>query len=516
MKSFYITTPIYYVNDSPHLGHAYTTIACDVMARFHRLNGEDVMFLTGTDEHGQKIDKAAKAAGTEPQAFTDNVSQRFQALVNVKGSENLLNISNDDFIRTTQERHKKAAQAFWEKLKANGHIYLDKYAGWYAVRDEAYYQEGELVGGKAPTGADVEWIEEESYFFDLSKWQDKLLKFYKDNPDFIIPKARYNEVVKFVERGLKDLSISRTNFSWGIKVPNDEKHVMYVWIDALANYLTAVGYPDVNSEKFKEFWKDDSVFHVVGKDIIRFHAIYWPAFLMAADLPLPKQIVAHGWWTVEGEKMSKSLGNVIAPADLLANYGLEQTRYFLLKAMPFGNDGDLSRTKLVETVNADLANNFGNLAQRTLSMIAKNSESRVPEPFEIEDFGWEEHFKKIQAAMNNFQYHDAIDEIVALGNKGNEYVDRKAPWELKKQGKLDEMGGVLYNLAEVARKIAILLQPYCPVAANKLLDQLAVPADKRKFANLKDKLKTGEFLPKPEGVFPRIEVLPEADKVKVI
>ena len=516
-KNFYITTPIYYVNDSPHLGHAYTTIAADVMARFKRLSGDDVFFLTGTDEHGQKIDKAAKEAGIDPQKFTDLVSQRFQALVKTKDSENLLNVTNDDFIRTTEERHKKACVELWNKMKEAGHVYLDKYAGWYSVRDEAYYQEGELIGGKAPTGADVEWIEEESFFFDLSKWQDKLLQFYKDNPDFIIPKTRYNEVVSFVKNGLKDLSISRTNFSWGIKVPGDEKHVMYVWVDALTNYLTAVGYPDANKDSFKKFWQNDSVYHVVGKDIIRFHAVYWPAFLMAANLPLPKQIIAHGWWTAEGEKMSKSLGNVIAPRDLVNEYGLDQTRYFLMKAMPFGNDGDLARSQLVETVNADLANNFGNLAQRTLSMIAKNFEGRIPKPAVIEDFGWAEHFEKIQAEMKNFQFQNALNEIVLLGNKANEYVDKQAPWTLKKEGKIDEMGGVLYNLAEVVRKIFIMLQPFCPAAAEKLLDQLEVEKDKRGFEWLaKGQLKADVGLPAPAGVFPRIEIKPANANLKVM
>ena len=516
-NNFYITTPIYYVNDSPHLGHAYTTIACDVMARFKRLSGVDVFFLTGTDEHGQKIDKAAKAADVDPQKFTDLVSLRFQALVNTKDSENLLNITNNDFIRTTEERHKKACIEIWNKMKANGHIYLDKYAGWYAVRDEAYYQEGELIGGKAPTGADVEWIEEESFFFDLSKWQDKLLEFYKNNPDFIIPKTRYNEVVSFVKGGLKDLSISRTNFDWGIKVPDNEKHVMYVWVDALTNYLTAVGYPDVNKDSFKKFWSSEAIHHVVGKDIIRFHAVYWPAFLMAANLPLPKQIIAHGWWTSEGEKMSKSLGNIIVPRDLVNDYGLDQVRYFLMKAMPFGNDGDLARTQLVETVNADLANNFGNLAQRTLSMIAKNFEGRMPKPMITEDFGWKEHFENIQEEMKNFQYQNAIAEICLLGNKANEYVDKQAPWTLKKEGKIDEMGGVLYNLAEVVRKIGILLQPFCPSASDKLLDQLLVDKDKRGFEWLeKGTLKADIGLPAPSGVFPRIETKPKAENVKVM
>ncbi len=363
-KNFYITTPIYYVNDSPHIGHAYTTIACDVMARFKRLDGYNVKFLTGTDEHGQKVDKAAALAGIDPQAFTDEVSLRFRNLVN--SGENLLNISNDDFIRTTQSRHKLAAQALWQLMLDRGHIYLDNYEGWYSVRDEAYYQEAELEekNGKklAPSGAEVEWVKEESYFFNLSQWQKPLCDFYEANPNFVVPESRYNEVKNFVRGGkelnlgaLKDLSISRTTFNWGIPVPGNPKHVMYVWIDALTNYLTAIGFPDVNSDEFKKFWTpgENSPIHVVGKDIIRFHAVYWPAFLMAANLPLPAKIVAHGWWTIEGEKMSKSVGNVVAPKDLITEFGLDQTRYFLMREVPFGNDGNFSKAAMAERLNSD-------------------------------------------------------------------------------------------------------------------------------------------------------------------
>ncbi|TAL02630.1 MAG: methionine--tRNA ligase, partial [Rhodospirillaceae bacterium] len=326
-KSFYITTPIYYVNDRPHIGHAYTTIACDVMARFKRLDGHAVKFLTGTDEHGQKIARVAQDKGITPQALADQNSQVFRDLAAT------LNITNDDFIRTTEPRHKAACQELWRRIEKNGHIRLDKYAGWYAVRDEAYYDESELAkaadGSKiAPTGAPVEWVEEESYFFDLSKWQDKLLAFYDANPDFIAPKSRFNEVYSFVKGGLRDLSISRTTFSWGVPVPGNDKHVMYVWIDALTNYLSALGFPD--GADMATFWppKDPVAIHMIGKDIIRFHCVYWPAFLMAADLPLPKRVFAHGWWTVEGEKMSKSLGNAIDPNTLVTKYGLDQFRYF--------------------------------------------------------------------------------------------------------------------------------------------------------------------------------------------
>ena len=519
MKNFYITTPIYYVNDSPHLGHAYTTIACDVMARFMRLSSNKVKFLTGTDEHGQKIDKAAEKAGIKPQELVDNVSERFKALVNTecignKSCKNLLNISNDDFIRTTEERHKKAAQDLWKRLEERGHIYLDKYAGWYSVRDEAYYQESELIDGKAPTGADVEWIEEESYFFNLSKWQDKLLEFYDKNPDFIYPQSRFNEVYSFVKGGLKDLSISRTNFDWGVGVPNATKHVMYVWIDALTNYLTSCGFPNENADQYKDFWQNGEVVHVVGKDILRFHAVYWPAFLMAAELPLPKRIIAHGWWTIEGEKMSKSLGNVISPKELIDDYGLEQVRYFLLKAMPFGNDGDLSHERLIEVCNSDLANNIGNLAQRTLSMIQKNCDGKIPEYSELKDedktiFLDKTHdsIKAFNKAFENFEYNEAINSITRLASAANEYIDEQAPWVLKKENP-NRMGEVLYVLAETTRIIAILLQPFCPEASSKLLNQLSILESERNFNNLTAEfsLKSGKELPKPEGVFPRIEV----------
>lgn len=532
--NFYITTPIYYVNDSPHIGHAYTTIACDVMARFKRLDGDDVKFLTGTDEHGQKVDKAAKQAGIDPQAFTDDVSRRFRALVNCPeqqgGGENLLNATNDDFIRTTEQRHKKAAQGLWNRIKEKNpqSIYKANYGGWYSVRDEAYYQESELIekDGKkiAPSGADVEWVEEESYFFDLSKWQQKLLDFYEANPDFITPKSRYNEVVSFVRGGkefvegaLKDLSISRTTFNWGVPVPDDDKHVMYVWIDALTNYLTAVGFPDTECEPFKKYWgtkENPKAIHVVGKDILRFHAVYWPAFLMAADLPLPRKIVAHGWWTIEGEKMSKSLGNVIAPKDLIDQFGLDQTRYFLMREVPFGNDGNFSKQAMGERINSDLANNIGNLAQRTLSMIQKNAEGKVPSNNKLEASDNEllecvQVTKDLQAEIaeltDNFKFDVIIGQILSFASKSNEYIDKQEPWKLKKENP-ERMNTVLYTLAESIRCIAIMLQPFTPQAAAKILNQLAVPQDKRMFEHLKAKyaLVPGTALPVPEGVFPRI------------
>ena len=358
----YLTTPIYYVNDKPHIGHGYTSIATDVMARFKRLEGVKVKFLTGTDEHGQKIQQSAQKAGMTPKAFTDQVSQTFRDM------SHKLNLSNDDFIRTTEDRHYKAVHHLWDDLMEKGYIYLDSYSGWYAIRDEAFYQETELVDGKAPTGAEVEWVSEPSYFFKLSSFQERLLEYYKNNPDFIMPASRKNEVVKFVEGGLKDLSVSRTSFSWGIPVTKDPSHVMYVWFDALTNYLSALGYPN-NQENLQTLWPTCT--HVVGKDILRFHTVYWPAFLMAADLPLPKRIVAHGWWTNEGQKISKSLGNTIDPLQLVQDYGLDTVRYFLLREMSFGQDGDFSKSALISRNNSDLANAYGNLVQRIFSFIYK-------------------------------------------------------------------------------------------------------------------------------------------------
>ncbi len=498
---FYITTPIYYVNDSPHIGHAYTTLACDAVARFMRLDGRRVMFLTGTDEHGQKVEKAARDAGMDPQAFTDGVSGRFRDLAAAMA------ISNDDFIRTTEERHKRAVTALWQRLVASGDIYLGKYAGWYSVRDEAFYAEDELVDGKAPTGAPVEWVEEPSYFFRLSAWGERLLAFYDANPDCILPLTRRNEVVSFVRGGLQDLSVSRTSFRWGIPVPGDPAHVMYVWLDALTNYMSAVGYPDIDSDSFSTFWPADM--HVVGKDILRFHAVYWPAFLMSAGIEPARRVFAHGWWTNEGQKISKSLGNAIDPYALLERYGRDATRYFLLREVPFGADGDFRQAAVLRRANADLANDYGNLAQRVLSMIARNCEGRVPEPGPLGDedgrlLGMAAGLlPRLRQEMAVPAPHRALELIWEVIGEANRWVDAQAPWTLRKTDPA-RMRTVLWVLAETARQLAILTQPFMPDASAKLLDQLAVPADRRDFAALATPLAAGTALPAPQGVFPRL------------
>jgi len=509
--SFYVTTPIYYVNDSPHIGHAYTTLACDVLARFKRLDGHEVMFLTGTDEHGQKVEKSARAAGMEPQEFCDRVSENFRDLART------MKFSNDGFIRTTEPRHIRACQALWQTLDAAGQIYLDSYAGWYSVRDETFFTATEVMDGpdgqkRAPTGAPVEWVEEPSYFFRLSEWQEPLLEFYDQNPDFIGPPSRRNEVISFVRSGLRDLSISRTSFKWGVPVPDDPDHVMYVWLDALTNYMTHLGYPDTESDLFRTFWPAD--LHMIGKDILRHHAVYWPAFLLAAGIAPPRRVFAHGWWTNEGEKISKSLGNVIEPHALIETYGLDAVRYFLMREVPFGNDGDFSHRAMVARINGDLANDFGNLAQRVLSMIARNCDGKVPEPgpFTDEDRALldraEALLDDIRAAMDGEAFHQALASLWREIGEGNAYVARMQPWALRKSDE-GRMRTVLYVAAEAIRHYALLVQPFMPDAASRLLDQLSVPEDARSFAAFgpAGALVPGTALPAPRGVFPRF---PEA------
>ncbi|WP_370153328.1 methionine--tRNA ligase [Ferrovibrio sp.] len=506
-KNYYITTPIYYVNDKPHIGHAYTTLACDVLARFKRLDGNNVMFLTGTDEHGQKVEKSAEAAGVDPQAFCDRVSQTFRDLAVA------MNISNDDFIRTTEPRHVTSVQALWKKLEASGNIYLGHYEGWYAVRDEAFYQEDELQDGPggqklAPSGAPVEWVKEPSYFFRLSAWEQPLLDFYEKNPGFILPASRRNEVVSFVKGGLKDLSVSRTTFKWGIPVPGDEAHVMYVWLDALTNYITAAGYPETGSEAYRTFWPAD--LHMVGKDILRFHAVYWPAFLMAAGLDVPKRVFAHGWWTNEGQKISKSLGNVIDPLALVDEYGLDQTRYFLMREVPFGNDGDFRKAAIIGRINSELANGFGNLAQRTLSFCAKNTGAAVPAPSDLSEADEallahaDSLLQRMSEALDIQAIHTALQHWFDLVDAANKYIDVEAPWTLRKTDPA-RMQTVLWCLLEAIRQLAILAQPFMPASAAKLLEQLGVSEAARSFAHLGEagRLRAGTPLPQPQGVFPR-------------
>ena len=501
-QSFYLTTPIYYVNDKPHIGHAYTSLACDVLARFLRLDGVDVKFLTGTDEHGQKVEKAATKAGISAQSFVDKMSQPFRALSPAIG------FTNDDFIRTTEARHIAAAQQLWRELKARDQIYLGSYAGWYAVRDETYYAESELIDGAAPTGAPVEWVEEPSYFFRLSCWQDRLLSFYDENPDSIAPVTRRNEVISFVRGGLTDLSVSRTSFRWGVPVPDDDSHIMYVWMDALTNYMTAVGYPHTDSPEFKTYWP--ACLHMVGKDILRFHAIFWPAFLMAAEIDPPKRVFAHGWWTNEGEKISKTLGNVIDPLTLIGTYGLDQLRYFLLREVPFGNDGDFSHQAMVNRMNGDLANDLGNLVQRVLAMIRRYCDGRVPSAGPMGDAdeallqSARDLITPVRDAFLRQAYHEALDVIWRVVRGANVYIDQQAPWKLSKTD-ADRAATVLYILAEVIRHLALIIQPVTPTAAGKILDQLAVKSEDRSFSHIGPggALESGARLPEPSGVFPR-------------
>jgi methionyl-tRNA synthetase len=503
-ETFYITTPIYYVNGAPHIGHAYTSIAADVLARWMRLEGREVFFLTGTDEHGQKVAQAAAAAGMDPQAFVDGLAAEFADMAAK------MNISNDDFIRTTEPRHKDGCAALWKVLVDRGEIYLGHYEGWYALRDESFYAEDEIVtrpdGTKvSPFGSPVEWVREPNYLFRMSNWGDRLLAFYEANPDFLGPLSTRNEVISFVRGGMTDLSVSRASLTWGVPVPGDPEQVMYVWVDALANYMTALGYPDPAAERWK-FWPAD--IHFVGKDIARFHAVIWPALLMAAGLPVPKRVYANGWWTVEGEKMSKSVGNVVDPRDLVSEFGLDVLRYFLLREMPFGNDGDFNRRALVTRMNSELANDLGNLAQRSLSLIAKNCNSILPErgPLSEDDTELLAQAAGLRDAMRpkllRQSYGEALDEAWRVIRAANGYIDRQAPWALRRTDPV-RMAAVLRVLADILREVATVLQPFMPDSMAAMLDQLGVPADARSFAALSDMLPGGITLPAPQGIFPR-------------
>jgi methionyl-tRNA synthetase len=505
---YYVTTAIAYPNGPPHIGHAYELIATDAIARFMRLDGYDVFFLTGTDEHGIKILQTAAREGLTPRQLLDRNVPLFQAMVAK------FNCSNDDYIRTTEPRHYASSQAIWRRMQAAGDIYLDKYSGWYSVRDEAYYDESETrldnTGQRiGPQGTPVEWVQEESYFFRLSAYGKKLIKLYKDVPNFVLPKARLNEVASFVRRGLKDLSISRTTFDWGISVPKNGKHIMYVWVDALTNYITAVGFPNTKSKKFRRYWPAD--LHVIGKDIVRFHAVYWPAFLMSAGIEVPRRIFSHGFLFNRGEKMSKSVGNVIDPFALADTYGVDPLRYFLLREVPFGQDGNYSHEAIVNRINADLANDLGNLAQRSLSMIARQFNGVLPSPgkFTRNDtkmFRSADGLLKLsRAAMTTQQLHKVLEGLGKVIAGANRYFAGEAPWALAKTDP-QRQGTVLYVTAEVLRQIAILAQPFMPQSAEKLLGLLAVPVERRTFTFLggsKHRIASGVKLPAPVPVFPR-------------
>jgi len=501
---FYITTAIPYANGAPHIGHAYERIATDAIARFKRLDGYDVLFVTGMDEHGQKMQQTAAREGITPQQLADRTAAQFEAM----GEE--LNARADDILRTTEARHKDSVQEIWRRMAANGDIYLSKYSGWYSVRDEAYYGEDEIEerDGRRfaiKTGTPVEWVEEESYFFKLSAYAPKLLELYEKRPDFIVPEHYRNEIVAFVKRGLNDLSISRTTFDWGVQVPDDPKHVMYVWVDALTNYLSATGFPDTHAPR-AAFWPASA--HVIGKDITRFHAIYWPAFLLSAGLPVPDQVVVHGFLFSRGEKMSKSVGNVVSPSDLVRNYGVDQTRYFFLREVPFGQDGNYSHEAIVNRVNADLANDLGNLAQRSLSMIAKNCGSVVPKHGAFTEADREilatadGIHAEARAAHETHSINKALDAIWRVVADANRYFAGQEPWALKKTDPA-RMETVLYVTAEVLRIIGIMAQPYIPASAASLLQLLSVGNDARSFADLHTRLVSGTPLPAPAPIFPR-------------
>jgi len=511
-KTYYITTAISYPNGAPHIGHAYEVVAADAIARFKRIDGYDVFFMTGTDEHGLKVQQTARKNGVSPKEFVDGLAPQFEAM----GER--LNCSFDRFIRTTDPDHLPSTQELWKRMQDSGDIYLSKYEGWYSVRDEAYFDEGELTlqpdGSRlAPTGAPVEWVAEESYFFRLSAYQDRLLAHYAEHPEFIGPDTRRNEVVSFVRRGLQDLSISRTTFDWGLPVPGDPKHVMYVWVDALNNYVTGCGFPDENSPKWR-YWPADV--HIIGKDIVRFHTVYWPAFLMSAGLPLPKRVYGHGFLFNRGEKMSKSVGNVIDPFALTDTYGVDPLRYFFMREVPFGQDGNYSHEAIVNRINADLANDLGNLAQRSLSMIGKHCAAAVPEPgaFSEADRAMLDQAEalpeKVRGAMEDFALHQALAEIWAVVGDANRYFASQEPWALRKSDPA-RMATVLYVTAEVLRIVGILVQPFIPDSASKLLDLLAVSPDQRRIAAIGEdgRLAPGAALPAPQPVFPRF-IEPEA------
>ena len=507
-KNYYITTPIYYPSARPHMGHAYSSIIADFFARFKRIDGFNVHFLTGTDEHGLKIQRAAESKNVEPLKFCDQISQTFRDL------SKTLNLSNTDFIRTTESRHKKTVQYLWSELEKNDDIYLSKYSGWYSVSDEAFYNEDEITekdGVKIAdkSGSPVEWIEEESYFFRLSKWQDKLLDYYEKNKDFILPKSRKNEVVSFVKSGLKDLSISRKTFSWGIKVPGNSDHVIYVWLDALTNYISSLNYPKTEDELFKNFWP--ASVHLIGKDILRFHAVYWPAFLMAAKIQLPKKVYGHGWILSGDEKMSKSKGNILDPLDIINTYGLDPLRYYLIKEVSFGNDGNISIDKLEDCINSDLANNYGNLCQRVTAFAEKNCSSKIPinKKFNNDDLTilnkFTENLSTIRKEIDNQNINYYIDFIINALFEANKYFNDQEPW--KKKDDKDRLNTIVYTSLEIIRKISFMLYPIIPNSIEKALKIFNLNSKDINFESISSHnyLKSGNNLNKIDILFKKIE-----------
>ena len=485
-KNFYITTPIYYPSGKPHMGHAYSSIIADIFARFKRLEGYNVLFLTGTDEHGQKIQKEADKNKKDPKKFCDEISETFRSL------SKILNLSNNDFIRTTEPRHFKSVNEIWNRLVKSGDIYLDKYSGWYSVSDEAYYDKDEIEekNGKRlskVSGSPVEWVEEESYFFRLSAFQSKLLEHYKKNVDFILPQSRKNEVIKFVEKGLKDLSISRTSFSWGIPVPDNTKHVIYVWLDALTNYLSALNFPNIEDEKYKSFWPADV--HIIGKDILRFHAIYWPAFLFAADLPLPKKVFGHGWILSDDKKMSKSLGNILDPIEVIKDYGIDQLRYYLIKEVSLGNDGSISMKNLKNCINNDLANNYGNLCQRVFSFINKNCANKIPKKKVSKESdiklikSLQDYIPKLIDYINKQNLNEYVKSVVNFSFEANKYFNDSEPWALKKKDP-ERMNTILHTIVEQIKNISILLNPIIPISTQKVLNSIHISEKEISITNI--------------------------------
>ena len=506
-KYYYITTPIYYPSAKPHMGHAYSSIVSDVFARFKTIDGYKVHFLTGTDEHGQKIQRAAKDNKMDPLDFCNKISQTFKDLCKI------LNLSNADFIRTTENRHKISVQHLWKELEKSGDIYLSKYSGWYSVSDEAFYHEDEIeikedLKVSISSGSKVEWVEEESYFFKLSKWQDKLIEYYEKNPDFILPKSRNNEVVSFVKSGLKDLSISRKSFSWGIKVPSNEEHVIYVWLDALTNYISALKYPDTSNTLYKNFWPADV--HIIGKDILRFHAVYWPAFLLAAKIPLPKRVYGHGWILSGEEKMSKSKGNILDPLEIIDNYGLDPLRYYLIKEVSFGNDGNISKNKLEDCINSDLANNYGNFCQRVTAFAEKNCDSIVPNEIEFNEQdkkilnNYSENINNLRKHIDEQKLNNYMDFIVNSLFEANKYFNDQEPWKKKNDKK--RLNSIVYTSLELIRKVSIMLYPIIPSSSIKALKIFNIKEKDVLFDSIKEHtfLKSNSKITKVDILFKKI------------